>query len=132
MPDWGKMAFREFPPKPWADLLPKASEEGRDLVSKLVRFQSKERLSAAKVIYSTHSLFLLPLLIMVGHGASIFLHMRLCCRMLGLLLWRRTLRLNLLGPFHTVKPTDPILDEQFPPRLQLRLMQSEVVHCADS
>ena len=45
-PDWGKMEFYSYPPKDWAELLPKASERARDLVSKLVRYESRDRLSA--------------------------------------------------------------------------------------
>jgi len=47
--DWGKMKFAEFPGKSWKDILPRASEEARDLVANLVVFESKERLTAAKV-----------------------------------------------------------------------------------
>ena len=49
LPDWGKMTFVKFPGKSWEELLPKASADGRDLVSQLVRYQSTERLSAAEV-----------------------------------------------------------------------------------
>lgn len=49
LPDWGKMTFVKFPGKSWEELLPKASVDGRDLVSQLVRYQSTERLSAAEV-----------------------------------------------------------------------------------
>lgn len=48
-PDWGKMSFHDFPPKPWKDILPLASEEARDLVSGLVMYQSTSRLSAQEV-----------------------------------------------------------------------------------
>ncbi|KAI9886048.1 MAG: hypothetical protein M1823_002168 [Watsoniomyces obsoletus] len=48
-PDWGKMAFHMYPPKPWTELLPGASEVARDLVSRLVRLESKSRLTAAEV-----------------------------------------------------------------------------------
>ncbi|KAI4216262.1 MAG: hypothetical protein LQ351_001272 [Letrouitia transgressa] len=45
--DWGKMSFHEFPPMPWDEILPHASEDGRDLVSQLVTYQSTSRLTAA-------------------------------------------------------------------------------------
>lgn len=48
-PDWDKMSFHDFPPKPWKDTLPLASEEARDLVSGLVMYQSTSRLSAQEV-----------------------------------------------------------------------------------
>lgn len=48
-PDWGKMQFYEYPPKPWSGLLPNASESARDLVSKLVQYESGRRMSAAEV-----------------------------------------------------------------------------------
>ncbi|OAX84365.1 CMGC/CDK protein kinase [Emergomyces africanus] len=48
LPDWGKIQFLEHPAKPWTEILNGASSNGRDLVSKLVRFESSERLSAAE------------------------------------------------------------------------------------
>lgn len=48
-PDWGKMAFQDFPAKPWSDLLPRASPSARDLVSNLVCYESSLRLSAEDV-----------------------------------------------------------------------------------
>jgi serine/threonine protein kinase len=49
LPDWGKMQFYEYTPKSWEDLLPHASIRGRDFVSKLVRYQSTERMTAEEV-----------------------------------------------------------------------------------
>ncbi|KAF2402418.1 cell division protein kinase [Trichodelitschia bisporula] len=49
-PDWSKMLWKEYPPKPWSELLPETSDAGRDLVSGLVRYQSTERLEAGKVL----------------------------------------------------------------------------------
>lgn len=43
------MQFYEFPSRPWTELLPKADLFGRDLVSKLVRYESGERLRASEV-----------------------------------------------------------------------------------
>ncbi|KAF4549020.1 Protein kinase domain-containing protein 17 [Elsinoe fawcettii] len=34
-PDWGKMAFKEYPGKSWQDILPQASIEAQDFVSRL-------------------------------------------------------------------------------------------------
>lgn len=46
LPDWGKMEFKKFPAKPWSALIPKASSDARDLVSQLVMYESRLRLSA--------------------------------------------------------------------------------------
>lgn len=48
-PDWGKMQWKQYAPRPWSELLPKASPEGQDLVSQLVVYESGRRLSAAEV-----------------------------------------------------------------------------------
>ncbi|KZF25204.1 serine/threonine-protein kinase pctaire-3 [Xylona heveae TC161] len=45
-PDWGKMEFHVFPPKPWNSILPNVTEGARDLVSELVQYESAQRLSA--------------------------------------------------------------------------------------
>ncbi|EAW07468.1 putative cell division protein kinase (Ctk1) [Aspergillus clavatus NRRL 1] len=50
LPDWGKIEFYKYPPKPWDEVLRGASSRGRDLVSKLVRYEGSERLSAAEVL----------------------------------------------------------------------------------
>ncbi|KAK3065641.1 hypothetical protein LTS18_002587, partial [Coniosporium uncinatum] len=47
-PDWGKMEFYEYPAKSWKELLPNASAPARDLASKLVRYESGERMTAEK------------------------------------------------------------------------------------
>ena len=43
------MAFIKFPAKRWEDTLPDANVEGCDLVSRLVRYQSTDRMAAAEV-----------------------------------------------------------------------------------
>ncbi|KAI9674166.1 MAG: hypothetical protein M1817_001984 [Caeruleum heppii] len=48
-PDWGKMDFYKYPAKPWISLLPNASNSARDLVSKLVCYESSNRLTASQV-----------------------------------------------------------------------------------
>jgi cyclin-dependent kinase len=45
-PDWGKMRFQQFPPKPWKDLLPGASEAAIDFVSQTVCYEMTRRLTA--------------------------------------------------------------------------------------
>ena len=40
------MAFRDFPAKSWDELLPHAPSLARDLVSKLIVYESGQRLSA--------------------------------------------------------------------------------------
>ncbi|KAI9736652.1 MAG: hypothetical protein M1834_000856 [Cirrosporium novae-zelandiae] len=48
-PAWGKMQFYEYSAKSWEELVPGSTKDERDLVSKLVRYQSSDRLSAAEV-----------------------------------------------------------------------------------
>lgn len=43
------MAFHQYPAKPWGEILPRAGEEARDLVGRLVTYQSSDRMSAAEV-----------------------------------------------------------------------------------
>lgn len=38
-----------YPPKPWDVVLPNTSNEARDLVSRLVTYQSTDRMSAEEV-----------------------------------------------------------------------------------
>ncbi|KAL3427521.1 hypothetical protein PVAG01_01030 [Phlyctema vagabunda] len=40
--DW----YQEFPGKPWSELLPDIHDEERDIITKLIRYESSERLSA--------------------------------------------------------------------------------------
>ncbi|PSK56874.1 hypothetical protein B9Z65_6498 [Elsinoe australis] len=49
-PDWGKMAFKDYPAKPWSEILPSASTDARDLISQLVCYESRSRLIAAKAL----------------------------------------------------------------------------------
>jgi cyclin-dependent kinase len=49
MPDWGKMNFTIYPPKTWEEILPEAGDEGRDLVRRLVQYESRHRLTAEEV-----------------------------------------------------------------------------------
>ncbi|KAL4770301.1 kinase-like domain-containing protein [Aspergillus nidulans var. acristatus] len=50
LPDWGKIEFYKYPAKPWDEILPGSSSNGRDLVSKLVSYESGQRLSAAEAL----------------------------------------------------------------------------------
>ncbi|KAJ5490882.1 hypothetical protein N7539_002449 [Penicillium diatomitis] len=49
LPDWGKVEFFTYPPRSWQEILPAVSSKGRDLVSRLVRYQGSERLSAEEL-----------------------------------------------------------------------------------
>jgi cyclin-dependent kinase len=55
LPDWGKMEFREYPPKSWDEILCGAASNGRDLASRLVRYESSERISTTEVCRSRTS-----------------------------------------------------------------------------
>ncbi|KAL4815610.1 kinase-like domain-containing protein [Aspergillus spinulosporus] len=50
LPDWGKIEFYKYPAKPWDEVLQGSSSNGRDLVSKLVLYESGQRLSAAEAL----------------------------------------------------------------------------------
>ncbi|XHG07057.1 hypothetical protein AWENTII_010222 [Aspergillus wentii] len=58
LPDWGKVEFYKFPAKPWDEILKGASSKGRDLVSKLVCYESSQRMSAAEAL--NHPYFSAP------------------------------------------------------------------------
>jgi cyclin-dependent kinase len=45
-PDWGKMRFYQFSPKPWKELLPEATDDGIDFVSRLVCYEMTTRMTA--------------------------------------------------------------------------------------
>ncbi|OJI96846.1 hypothetical protein ASPVEDRAFT_36237 [Aspergillus versicolor CBS 583.65] len=50
LPDWGKIEFYKYPAKGWDQILQGSSSNGRDLVSKLVTYESGQRLSAADAL----------------------------------------------------------------------------------
>ncbi|KAJ4303479.1 mitogen-activated protein kinase [Kalmusia sp. IMI 367209] len=50
LPDWGKVQFHEYPPQAWSALLPGTTEVEQDLVSKLVCYESGDRLSAVQAL----------------------------------------------------------------------------------
>ncbi|KAJ4525079.1 mitogen-activated protein kinase [Exophiala dermatitidis] len=49
-PDWGKMRFQSFPAKSWKEILPGATEQGIDFVSKTVCYESTRRLTAKQAL----------------------------------------------------------------------------------
>ncbi|KAI5797693.1 putative cell division protein kinase, partial [Geopyxis carbonaria] len=48
-PDFGKITFVSYPPKPWDKLLPSVESSAVDLLSKLLTYESQDRLSAVEV-----------------------------------------------------------------------------------
>ena len=46
------MRFTEYPSNSWEEILPGVQNEERDLVSKLVVYESADRLSAEEVCYT--------------------------------------------------------------------------------
>ncbi|THW39020.1 kinase-like protein [Aureobasidium pullulans] len=46
LPDWGKMAFVEYPPQLWAGVLPGCPSDAIELVQKLVVYESGNRMKA--------------------------------------------------------------------------------------
>ncbi|KAL2855876.1 kinase-like domain-containing protein [Aspergillus pseudoustus] len=51
LPDWGKVEFYKYPAKRWDDILPGASSNARGLVSKLVCYESGQRISADQALH---------------------------------------------------------------------------------
>jgi len=49
LPDWGKMRFTKYARKPWEEILPGLQPQERDLVSRLLVYESGNRLSAQEV-----------------------------------------------------------------------------------
>ena len=49
-PDWGKMQFTKFPGKKWEDLLPTATEQGRDFNSRFLLYESGDRMTAREAV----------------------------------------------------------------------------------
>ena len=47
---WGKMQFKVYPKVGWEEVLPEAEPEARELVGRLVRFESGERMVAGEVL----------------------------------------------------------------------------------
>ncbi|KAK2858413.1 hypothetical protein FQN49_004759 [Arthroderma sp. PD_2] len=55
LPDWGKIEFKQYPSKPWGDILGQAPPNGQDLVQQLVRYESKDRITPCEAL--KHSFF---------------------------------------------------------------------------
>jgi serine/threonine protein kinase len=49
LPDWGKMQFKDYPRQSWSALLPNTSDDERDIVSRLVQYESGARVTAEQV-----------------------------------------------------------------------------------
>jgi hypothetical protein len=74
LPHWGKVEFYQYPPKRWEDILKGASTQSRDLVSRLVRYECRLRLSAADVCYFTQYMTIwFPLICFAGRWTSLLL-----------------------------------------------------------
>ena len=50
LPDWGKMNFRQYPGRPWDDILPEVEPDAIDLVKNLVIYESGRRFRAEEAI----------------------------------------------------------------------------------
>ncbi|KAI9368665.1 kinase-like domain-containing protein [Aspergillus egyptiacus] len=50
LPDWGKIEFYKYPAKQWDEILQGASSNARDLVRKLICYESSQRLSAQEAL----------------------------------------------------------------------------------
>ncbi|OAL63220.1 CMGC/CDK protein kinase [Trichophyton rubrum] len=48
--DWGKIEFKQYPPKPWEEILNGVLQNGRDLVQQLVRYESKDRIAPCEAL----------------------------------------------------------------------------------
>ncbi|MCJ1398210.1 hypothetical protein MMC11_001407 [Xylographa trunciseda] len=55
LPDWGKMRFYEYPPRPWEEVIPNTRQSARELVERLVRYQSNDRLTALEALEYPYS-----------------------------------------------------------------------------
>lgn len=49
-PDWGKVRFKDFPAKPWKEMLSGASEAAIDFVSRTVCYETTNRMTAAEAL----------------------------------------------------------------------------------
>ena len=49
-PDWGSLKFQDFPAKSWEEILPGASEDAFDFVSKTVCYEPTRRLTAEEAL----------------------------------------------------------------------------------
>ncbi|TID22456.1 kinase-like protein [Venturia nashicola] len=49
-PDWGKVEWVDYPTQQWSEIIPEVSEAGKDLVSKLVLYESGARLTSEQAL----------------------------------------------------------------------------------
>ncbi|KAK5944636.1 mitogen-activated protein kinase [Knufia obscura] len=49
-PDWGKVKWKEFPAKPWKEILPGASKTAIDFVSRTVCYETTRRMTAVQAL----------------------------------------------------------------------------------
>ncbi|DAA76411.1 TPA_exp: Uncharacterized protein A8136_0725 [Trichophyton benhamiae CBS 112371] len=50
LPDWGKIEFKQYCPKPWEEILNGVPQNGRDLVQQLVRYENKDRIAPCEAL----------------------------------------------------------------------------------
>ena len=76
------MRFNEYPSKAWEEILPDVQTGERDLVSKLVVYESADRLSADEVCHTDFTRILSILIFRItGVAAPLFQrHMSMACR----------------------------------------------------
>lgn len=66
------MRFNKYPSKAWEEILPGVLSDERDLVSKLVVYESADRLSADEVCYTDFTHLLSILIQITGLTAPLF------------------------------------------------------------
>ena len=52
LPDWGKVSFVVFSPRPWSEILPGVGNNERELINGLVKYESRQRTRATQVRYA--------------------------------------------------------------------------------
>ncbi|KAK2740182.1 hypothetical protein FQN57_006193 [Myotisia sp. PD_48] len=50
LPDWGKIEFKQYPARPWEEILCGAPSNGVDLTRQLLQYESKDRMTASEVL----------------------------------------------------------------------------------
>lgn len=60
LPDYNKISFPDYQPKPWSELVPDATDEARDLLSRFLVYSSFERISASEALVHSY-IFMNPL-----------------------------------------------------------------------
>ena len=54
LPDWGKMAFVQYPPRVWTDILPHAPPDAIELIQRLITYESGDRMKANEASFVSH------------------------------------------------------------------------------